>query len=118
MLIELGDKRILLDPWLVGDLVFGNLTWFFKGSRPQPRPIPENIDLIILSQGLEDIYLKPDKVLSRLQSVADRNSQKVGLEENQIYSKVDCHPGGPRPAKDKSSHRLAIRDAPCNRIVS
>jgi len=71
-----------------------------------------------LEKNKKDIYLKPDKVLSRLQSVADRNSQKVGLEENQIYSKVDCHPDGPRPAKDKSSHRLAIRDAPCNRIVS
>jgi len=29
-LIELAGKRILLDPWLVGDLTFGNLTWLFR----------------------------------------------------------------------------------------
>lgn len=57
-LIELGegDKsvRILMDPWLVGDLMFGNARWFFRGFRPQDRPLPEKIDLILLSQGLED----------------------------------------------------------------
>jgi L-ascorbate metabolism protein UlaG (beta-lactamase superfamily) len=53
-LIELGGQRILLDPWLVGSLVFGNLTWLIKGDHLTPRPIPEQIDLILLSQGLED----------------------------------------------------------------
>ncbi|GAX34517.1 MBL fold metallo-hydrolase [Nodularia sp. NIES-3585] len=53
-LLEIGNQRILLDPWLVGSLTFGNLDWFFRGSRTQERPIPENIDLILLSQGLED----------------------------------------------------------------
>jgi len=53
-LIETAGKRILLDPWLVGSLVFGNLPWLFKGDRPEPVQIPENIDLILLSQGLED----------------------------------------------------------------
>ncbi len=53
-LIELGGKRLLIDPWLVGSLVFGNLNWLFRGSRLQDRPIPENIDLIVLSQGLDD----------------------------------------------------------------
>jgi L-ascorbate metabolism protein UlaG (beta-lactamase superfamily) len=53
-LIEIAQQRILLDPWLVGSLVFGNLTWLFKGEKRTRRPIPENIDLILLSQGLED----------------------------------------------------------------
>jgi L-ascorbate metabolism protein UlaG (beta-lactamase superfamily) len=53
-LIEIKGKRILLDPWLVGPLVFGNLTWLFKGEHKTPRPIPAPIDLILLSQGLED----------------------------------------------------------------
>ncbi|GFZ99255.1 MBL fold metallo-hydrolase [Okeania sp. KiyG1] len=53
-LIEIGGKQLLLDPWLVGPLVFGNLPWLFKGERRTPRAIPENIDLIVLSQGLED----------------------------------------------------------------
>ncbi len=53
-LLEISHQRILLDPWLVGSLVFGNLPWLFKGERPTKRSIPENIDLILLSQGLED----------------------------------------------------------------
>lgn len=53
-LIELAGKRILLDPWLVGELVFGNAGWLFRGTRSRDRAIPENIDLILLSQGIED----------------------------------------------------------------
>ncbi len=52
--IEIGDANILLDPWLIDSLVFGNLPWLFKGTRSRERPIPEKIDLILLSQGLED----------------------------------------------------------------
>nr|WP_263363453.1 MBL fold metallo-hydrolase [Pseudanabaena sp. UWO310] len=53
-LIEIAGKRILLDPWLVGDLMFGNAAWFFKSARITARDIPQNIDLILLSQGLPD----------------------------------------------------------------
>jgi L-ascorbate metabolism protein UlaG (beta-lactamase superfamily) len=53
-LIEMAGTRILLDPWLVGNLMFGNTPWFFKGTHPQPFSIPENLDLILLSQGLPD----------------------------------------------------------------
>ncbi|MBF2000440.1 MAG: MBL fold metallo-hydrolase [Synechococcales cyanobacterium M58_A2018_015] len=53
-LIEMGGQRVLLDPWLVGPLVFGNLPWLFKGDRPMARTIPDAIDVILLSQGLED----------------------------------------------------------------
>jgi L-ascorbate metabolism protein UlaG (beta-lactamase superfamily) len=53
-LIAIGGQRILVDPWLRGDLVFGQQTWLFKGEQPQVRPLPEAIDLILLSQGLED----------------------------------------------------------------
>jgi L-ascorbate metabolism protein UlaG (beta-lactamase superfamily) len=52
--IELADKHILLDPWLVGSLTFGNLPWLFEGTKTIDRPIPKNIDLILLSQGLPD----------------------------------------------------------------
>lgn len=53
-LIEAGELRILVDPWLVGDLVFGNMPWFVRGVRPEPIDIPPDIDLILLSQGLPD----------------------------------------------------------------
>ncbi len=52
-LMEMAGLRILLDPWLVGDLVFPNLDWLFKGSCAD-RPLPDHLDLILLSQGLPD----------------------------------------------------------------
>jgi L-ascorbate metabolism protein UlaG (beta-lactamase superfamily) len=52
--IELASKHILLDPWLVGSLTFGNLPWLFEGTKTIYRPIPKNVDLILLSQGLPD----------------------------------------------------------------
>lgn len=51
---EINGKRILVDPWLVGELVFLNAPWFFEGKNPQPASIPEHLDLILLSQGLPD----------------------------------------------------------------
>lgn len=78
-LIEIGSQRILLDPWLVGSLVFANADWFFKGSKLQENQIPENIDLILLSQGLEDHAHPPTlKQLDRkIKVVASPNAAKV-----------------------------------------
>ncbi|MEL6940260.1 MAG: MBL fold metallo-hydrolase [Cyanobacteria bacterium J06598_1] len=53
-LIESAGLRVLVDPWLVGDLVFADLSWLVRGKRPKPIDIPQNIDLILLSQGLAD----------------------------------------------------------------
>lgn len=53
-LITLGGKRILLDPWLVGPLMFGDTPWLFQAQRRQPIAIPEAVDVILLSQGLPD----------------------------------------------------------------
>ncbi len=53
-LIEAAGKRILVDPWLVDDLTFGNLPWLVRGIKIDPPPIPTDIDLILLSQGLAD----------------------------------------------------------------
>lgn len=87
-LIEIGNKRLLMDPWLVGPLVFGNLPWLFKGERHIPRAIPENIDLIVLSQGLED-HAHPEtlKQLDKnIPVVASPNAAKVVQEFG--YSQV------------------------------
>jgi L-ascorbate metabolism protein UlaG (beta-lactamase superfamily) len=111
-LIEIAGKRILLDPWLVGPLVFGNLAWLFKGERTQPRVIPENIDLILLSQGLEDHAHPPTlKQLDRnIPVVASPNGAKVvqqlgytqvtALEHGQTFTlahqvEIKAVPGSP-----------------------
>jgi L-ascorbate metabolism protein UlaG (beta-lactamase superfamily) len=81
-LMEIGKQQILIDPWLVDTLTFGNLDWLFKGSRTQNHPIPENIDLILLSQGLEDHTHPPTlKQLNRnIPVVGSANATKVVQE--------------------------------------
>ncbi|MDB9526019.1 MBL fold metallo-hydrolase [Oscillatoria sp. CS-180] len=79
---EIADQRILVDPWLVGPLVFGNAAWLFKGEKAVPRSLPENIDCILLSQGLED-HAHPQtlKALDKsLPVVGSSNAIKVARE--------------------------------------
>jgi L-ascorbate metabolism protein UlaG (beta-lactamase superfamily) len=87
-LIEMGGKRILLDPWLVGSLSFGNLTWLFEGKKNTDRPIPENIDLILLSQGLPDHAHPPtlEKLDRAIPVVGSPGAAKV--VEKMGYTKV------------------------------
>lgn len=81
-LIEWADQHILLDPWLVGALTFGNAAWLFKAERRQAHPIPTQIDLILLSQGLEDhAHLPTLKTLDRaIPVVGSLNAAKVTAE--------------------------------------
>ena len=53
-IIELMKSRIVIDPWLLGELVFPPGGWFFKGTLKDDIPIPKNIDLILITQGLPD----------------------------------------------------------------
>ena len=78
-LIEIDERRILLDPWLVGELIFANQAWLFRGKKNNPQPIPENIDLILLSQGLEDHAHPPTlkKLNKQIPVVASPNAAKV-----------------------------------------
>ncbi|MDJ0634845.1 MAG: MBL fold metallo-hydrolase [Xenococcaceae cyanobacterium MO_188.B29] len=89
-LIEIEDQRILLDPWIVGKLVFGNLPWLFLGKKNKPTPIPENIDLILLSQGLEDHAHTPTlkELDHNIPVVASPNATKVVQELG--YTNVTC----------------------------
>jgi len=51
---EVAEQRILVDPWLVGSLIFGNAPWLFRGERSVTGPIPDDVNILLLSQGLED----------------------------------------------------------------
>ena len=69
-----------MDPWLVGSLVFANSPWLFKGDRAQPlETLPENIDLILLSQGLEDHAHRPtlEKLDKTIPVVASPTATKI-----------------------------------------
>lgn len=81
-LIELAEQRILLDPWLVGPLTFGGQEWFFKAFRQQDRPIPDRLDVLLLSQGLPDHAHPPTlrQLDKALPVVASPNGAKVAQE--------------------------------------
>ncbi|NEQ95748.1 MAG: MBL fold metallo-hydrolase [Cyanothece sp. SIO2G6] len=82
-LLELGDRRILVDPWLVDSLIFFNMPWLFKGDRPQPiDPRPDRIDLILLSQGLEDHAHRPtlNQLDRTIPVIASPTAAKVAQE--------------------------------------
>ena len=53
-IIEFKKIKIVIDPWLLGELVFPPGSWFFKGTLKDEIPTPKNIDLILLTQGLPD----------------------------------------------------------------
>ena len=52
--LEVEDLRVLVDPWLCGPLVFPPGPWLLKGEMPTMQPVPESIDLLLLTQGLQD----------------------------------------------------------------
>ncbi len=53
-IIEFKKAKIVIDPWLLGDLIFPPGGWFFKGTLKEEIPTPNDIDLILLTQGLPD----------------------------------------------------------------
>ncbi|KGG12176.1 MULTISPECIES: MBL fold metallo-hydrolase [Prochlorococcus] len=53
-LLEIANFRILVDPWLVGTLSFPPGKWLFEGNLNTQLPIPDNVNLILLTQGLAD----------------------------------------------------------------
>ena len=52
--IELDQTRILIDPWLNGDLTFPPGDWLIKGKLSKQIDIPKDIDYLLLTQGQPD----------------------------------------------------------------
>ena len=63
----------------MGSLVFGNLEWLFKGTKSKNYDIGQSIDLIVLSQGLDDhAHIPTLKELDHnIPVVASPNAAKV-----------------------------------------
>ena len=74
-LIELNKTRILIDPWLIGDLTFPPGDWLIKGKLGKEAEIPSDIDFLLLTQGQPDHAHPPtlkklDKSISVISSPA------------------------------------------------
>ncbi len=53
-LISYGSLKILVDPWLIGDLTFGLSRNLFNAKNKSKNLLPKVVDIILLTQGLED----------------------------------------------------------------
>ena len=53
-LLQIEQSYILVDPWFIGSLILGPGRWFFEGTLSTTYKLPPKIDLILLTQGLED----------------------------------------------------------------
>jgi len=46
--------RLLVDPWLQGPLIFTPGPWLLRGERTDALPPPGALDLLLLTQGIDD----------------------------------------------------------------
>ncbi len=78
-LLQMAGLRVLVDPWLNGPLIFPPGPWLLHGELPHPWPVPKNVDLLLLTQGLADHCHRPSlKLLPRnLQVVASAAAARV-----------------------------------------
>tara|TARA_B100000965_G_scaffold399441_1_gene419409 strand:+ start:1851 stop:2606 length:756 start_codon:yes stop_codon:yes gene_type:complete len=87
-LIELDKIRILIDPWLSGDLTFPPGDWLIKGKLNKEIDAPKNIDLLLLTQGQPD-HAHPatlDKIDKSTTVVASHAASKIvcGIGFNKV----------------------------------
>ena len=95
-LLDFAGLRVLVDPWLQGQLNFPPGPWFFQGTLGTEQPVPERLDLLLLTQGLPD-HAHPDtlRLLSRDLPVvgskaAGRIVQDLGFQCVSTLSPGEC----------------------------
>ena len=82
-LIELEKTRILIDPWLHGDLTFPPGDWLIKGELTKDIDIPNDIDYLLLTQG------QPDHAHPPTLEKIDRKTPVIGSESaSKIANKI------------------------------
>ena len=88
-IIDFVKAKIVIDPWLIGDLIFPPGGWFFKGTLKDEIPTPENIDLILLTQGLPDHCHIPSlkKFSNKTNIICSKSAYKIvdGLNFESIH---------------------------------
>ena len=77
--IEIGNIKILIDPWLKGELVFPPGDWLIKGELSKEVEAPKQIDFLLLTQGQPDHSHPPtlETINKNLAVVASETASKV-----------------------------------------
>ena len=78
-LIEFEQIKILIDPWLSGDLRFPPGDWLIKGELAREVDTPKEINILLLTQGQPDHTHPPtlEKIHRNIQVVASEAASKV-----------------------------------------
>ena len=78
-LIELDKTRILIDPWMHGDLTFPPGDWLIKGELTKEIDIPSEIDYLLLTQGQPDHAHPPtlEKIDREITVIASESASKI-----------------------------------------
>ena len=78
-IIDFTNFKIIIDPWLIGDLIFPPGEWFFKGHLIDEISIPRDINLILLTQGLPDHCHIPslDKFSKNIDIICPKSAYEI-----------------------------------------
>tara|TARA_Y100001968_G_C19211462_1_gene644963 strand:+ start:63 stop:803 length:741 start_codon:yes stop_codon:yes gene_type:complete len=78
-LIELDKTRILIDPWLCGDLTFPPGDWLIKGVLGKEIDVPKDIDFLLITQGQPDHAHAPTlkKLNKSIPVIASESASRV-----------------------------------------
>ena len=81
-LIEFDKTRILIDPWLSGDLTFPPGDWLIKGELGKEIEVPKDIDFLLLTQGQPDHAHPPtlEKINKSIPVIASKAASNVVSE--------------------------------------
>ena len=87
-LIELDNIKILIDPWLNGELTFPPGDWLIKGVLAKAVEAPKNINFLLLTQGQPD-HAHPEtlnKIKKTVPVLASEAASKIvkGLGFNNV----------------------------------
>ena len=81
-LVELDKARILIDPWLHGDLTFAPGDWLIKGELTKEIDIPSDIDYLLLTQGQPDHAHPPtlEKIDKEIPVIGSLSASKIATQ--------------------------------------
>ena len=104
-LIEFDKTRILIDPWLNGDLTFPPGDWLIKGKLDKEIDVPSEIDFLLLTQGQPD-HAHPPTLIKIDKSIPVIASQAASKVVRQIgFTKINTL----KPGENYKNNKLNIQ---------
>jgi len=89
-LLEFNKLRILIDPWLNGNLTFPPGDWLIKGELCKEIEPPKDINFILLTQGQPDHAHPPtlDKIKKSIPVIASESASRVVIKKdfNEVHT--------------------------------